>query len=372
MLADERRVAENVGTLVGRQDRPPVEPQGVAEHDAGGLAQRQTNEILAERLGKAHVHLVVHEPHRHFGDAGGPLLDLDAGEGVHVHLRQRLDVQLLLHLFPEQRLEDFDLKQAQLAVGDDEEVAAAARRIEEPQLAQPLVELPEHGLAAPGLLELRPQGVHEERVNDLEDIAFRGVMSAGLAALLGVHHALEERAENRGGDARPVEVGAGHQRVAHGAVEVGEAQPLFEQLAVDVREGGEQLVEVLLATLGQGVQHLEEAGQMQAEVGAIFGRLVLDVEREGLGLEEARILRKEAEEDPHQEALKVMPGVATFGQRVVQVAQDLHGLDIDRVFLAQAVLLVARDEGELVNVLVQFLQRELGLAVMAGLEQRQV
>ena len=105
------------------------------------------------------------------------------------------------------------------------------------------MELLEQGLAAAGFLELRPQGVHEERVDDLEDVAFGRIVPAGLAALFGIHHALEERAEYRRGNARPVEVRAGHQGIAHRAVEVGEAQPLLEEIAIDVGEGGEQFIE---------------------------------------------------------------------------------------------------------------------------------
>jgi hypothetical protein len=60
--------------------------------------------------------------------------------------------------------------------------------------------------------------------------------------------------------------------------------------------------------------------------------------------------------------------VAAIGQRVVEVAENLDGLDVDRVFLAQAVLLVARDEGEFVNVLVQVLERKLGFSELRAVK----
>ena len=163
-----------------------------------------------------------------------------------------------MYLIPEQRLEDFNFQQAQFAVGDDQEVAAAARRIEEAEGADFAVELPEQGLAAPGELEFLAQVVHEERVDNLEDVALGGVVPAGLAAFRGIHHALEERAEDGGRNGRPVELGTPQQCIAHSAVETGECQTLFEQLPVDVREGGEHVIEMRLSPLGRGVQHLEE------------------------------------------------------------------------------------------------------------------
>ena len=124
-------------------------------------------------------------------------------------------------------------------------------------------------LVAFGALELGPQVVEEQGADDLEDVALAGVVAADLPALLRLHDALEERAENGGRDARPVEARAGQQAVAHVAVEVGEAEVLGEELAVDVGEGGQSFVEVLLALLGRRVEHVEEPRQVQAEVGAV-------------------------------------------------------------------------------------------------------
>ena len=111
---------------------------------------------------------------------------------------------------------------------------------------------------------------------------------------------------------------------------------------------------------------------MQAQVRAVGGGAVLDVELEAVGLEKAGVVGEEAEKDAHEEALKVMARVAAGGQRVVEIAEDLNSSDVDGVFVTQAVLPVTGDEGKVVKVLVEILEQELVLVVMAGFEKRQV
>ena len=60
--------------------------------------------------------------------------------------------------------------------------------------------------------------------------------------------------------------------------------------------------------------------------------------------------------------------MVSFGQCVVKVAENFDGLNVDRVFFAGTVLFVTGDEGELLNVFVEFGQGKLGLAVVAGFE----
>ena len=54
-----------------------------------------------------------------------------------------------------------------------------------------------------------------------------------------------------------------------------------------------------------------------------------------------------------------MTRVATRFERVVQIAHDLHGLDVDWVFCLDAVLFVAGDKAEQMDVLVQLGERKL-------------
>lgn len=144
---------------------------------------------------------MVHEPHRHFGDSGRPLLDLNAVEEIHPQLGEREDVELLLHPFAcvaMKRPKHLDFKQTQFAVGDDEEISATAGGVEEFKSAQLFMKLPEHVLAVANLLELRAESVHEKRIDDLLNVSLRRVVTARLPALLGIHDALEERTKDGG------------------------------------------------------------------------------------------------------------------------------------------------------------------------------
>ena len=72
-----------------------------------------------------------------------------------------MDVQYL-GLAGIQQLEDFYFEQTQFAVGDDEEIAAAARRVQEAQCRDLFMESPELGFAPFGTLEFRAQVIEEE------------------------------------------------------------------------------------------------------------------------------------------------------------------------------------------------------------------
>ena len=66
-----------------------------------------------------------------------------------------------------------------------------------------------------------------------------------------------------------------------------------------------------------------------------------------------------------------MAGVAAGFQFIVELAENLGGLDVDGVLFLEGVLLVAGDEGEVVNVLVKLGQREFrGLVTPAGKERQ--
>lgn len=87
----------------------------------------------------------------------------------------------------------------------------------------------EGGAVAAGLLAFGAEVVEEEGADDLEDVGLGGVVRADLAAGAGFHDALEERAEDGGRDARPVEAGGFEQGFAHGGIEVGDGQRLGEE-----------------------------------------------------------------------------------------------------------------------------------------------
>ena len=113
-----------------------------------------------------------------------------------------------------------------------------------------------------------------------------------------------------------------------------------------------------MALFGRRIQHVEETREVQSEIGAVFGGAVQQVELEGFGLEDAGILSEKAKEDADQEAFELVAGVTARFQRVVQAAHDFDGLDVDRVLFFEFVLLVAGDECEVMNVLVEVGERK--------------
>jgi hypothetical protein len=69
----------------------------------------------------------------------------------------------------------FQFQQPQLAVGDDEDVAAAAGGVEEGERAQLLVEVEQFVAVVADFSELGPQRIQEQRLDELENVFFAGV-----------------------------------------------------------------------------------------------------------------------------------------------------------------------------------------------------
>ena len=315
-LPNERRIPEDVIQLLCIHDVVPIDPQRVVIDDRRRLLQRQPHHVLAELLGHAQVHLVVHQPHRHLRDLGGELLDLDAVELVHVQQHVVLHMGKHRLLGGELALEDFKLQQPQFAIGDDEEVAAAAGGVQELQGGQLAVQPGQLLLVLAGLVEFRLQLVEEQGADQLEDVLLAGVVRAKVAAGLGIHHRLEHRAEDRRADPAPVQRARLQQQVAHLRVERGQGQGFLEQLAVDVGKLRELFVQRLLAALGGRVQYLEHLPDPQAQVTSVHGGALGDEFVEGLAREDAGVVGEQAEQQPHQQQL----------QRMVDVAGGLEGV----------------------------------------------
>src|SRR3546814_5823022 len=98
----------------------------------------------------------------------------------------------------------------------------------------------------------------KQRADQFEDVLFAGVMGAGVAGRLGIHHRLEHRAENGRADPAPVEDGGVDQQRAHVRVERGQRQRLGKQAAVDVRE------------LGRSEEHTSELQSLMRISYAVF------------------------------------------------------------------------------------------------------
>ena len=157
---------------------------------------------------------------------------------------------------------------------------------------------------------------------------------------------------------------------AHLGIEVRDADGSVEQVAVHVREPRKVLVELRLPPVGRRVEHLEQAHQPRAEVGAIGGRALFDEVQEDVArLEDARVVGEQAEHDPHQEQLQVVTVVAGRLQRVVLPRDQLGRLDVDRVLIAERPALHADDEPELLQVLRQVGECEAGLLAFVPVEK---
>ena len=110
---------------------------------------------------------------------------------------------------------------------------------------------------------------------------------------------------------------------------------------------------------------------MRAQVGAVRLRAVLDVERGTPRARRCPCLRQKGKTERAPGTVQALAAVAAGLQGVVQIVHDSDGPQVDRVLVLEPVLLVARDEGELVDVAVQLGQRELD-AFDASREQRQL
>jgi hypothetical protein len=175
-----------------------------------------------------------------------------------------------------------------------------------------------------------------------------------------------------GGDARPIEVCGFEQGLAHGAVEGGKLETLGEECTVDVGEGLELFVEVALASGHLGIEGLEEFGEGTSQVVAIGMGAVFNVELEGLRLKDVGVLGEHAEEDAHEKAFEVVPGVAALFEGVMEGGHDGDGFDVELVGCFCGVDFVAGDEAEVADAVGKISERKLGPLDAPGAEEREV
>ena len=211
---DEGRVAQHIAALRGVQHLVPHDFQRIGVADRGRDLQRDARERRTEYRAQPHIHDVVHHPQCNLGDARRKFLDLDAVEAIDVQFRQRGDVELgaaagqPVHAADDAGMDfaqQFHFQGAELAIGDDQEIPATAGGIQEPQRRQPIVKSDQCRLP-PGVAarleagELGPQLIQEQRADHLQNVRLGGVVGTDGAALLSIHHALEQGAENRRAD----------------------------------------------------------------------------------------------------------------------------------------------------------------------------
>ena len=108
-----------------------------------------------------------------------------------------------------------------------------------------------------------------------------------------------------------------------------------------------------LDALDEGVQ------QARGEALALCGQL-LDQQADYAG-----VIREQAEQQPNQQDFKGVAIITSGLQAVVQLAHPFGGEDVNRVLFLERAGLVAGDEAEPANVLVQVLQVELDRSLVA-------
>ena len=76
------------------------------------------------------------------------------------------------------------------------------------------------------------------------------------------------------------------------------------------------------------------------------------------GLEDARVIGKEAEHEAHQKPLQVVPFIAGFLEGVMELAHHFRGRDVHRVLIAERAFLDAENKGEVLYVLGELAEPE--------------
>ena len=374
----KRRIPNHVIAQLRQQHRRPIGAQRIGAHDVGAAHQRQSVEVAAQYAAGAQVLLVVGEPQGHGGNLRGTGLDLNAMELVHI----ALDVAKLLHvqrgadravaaLNGLQSLYSVQLQAADLAVGDDQKITAAAGRVKAVDAAQPLQQLLQTLCTAAGAARRHQFGfepVQKQGADHPQDVGLAGVVRAQLAPLgafasdafvVVVNHGLKQGAKNGRADLRPVKVlGAMQQHAARSAVEVAARQLAVKHAAVDVGKAC-QLGGQVFGALGRGMaEHVKQVLQRTIEVASVLARVLAQVAAKAAGaLKNAGVFGKQAKQQAHQITLQVHAGVAAIAHGVVQLGNVARGVLVHGNLRLLRLRLVAG-------------QKQIGVQVLCEVRQR--
>ena len=140
----------------------------------------------------------------------------------------------------------------------------------------------------------------------------------------------------------------------------------LEQVAVDIGETRQVFVERRRALVLWRIEHLEQLREPRPEIGPVLaGARVDEVEEDVARLEHPGVVGEHAEDDAHKEAFQIVPLVPGIGESIVQPPDQLGGLDVRRVLVAERPALHAEDEAERLDMRGQVRQREgNGLALV--------
>ena len=166
-----------------------------------------------------------------------------------------------------------------------------------------------------GRLPFGLPGTADNRLDDEHDLVAVGVVRAQLRALAGVQPALEQRAQDRRVDLRPVE----RSRVAH-RLDLGPGQ----------RQGGvvveEPAVEPRHRLEADAAAHVHRAEQVAGQLGKVTGlaaRLLQHAREQVVG-QQAHVLGEHAEDQPVDEVRHGLRVVAAVPQRLRQRGEPLR------------------------------------------------
>lgn len=218
-------------------DVVPIHAEGIALDDIGIIADGKINKIGAKVGADLLIAEVLHEEHGDFGDLAGEVFDFDAIELVKTDAGM-VGVEIGLEVAVEE-LEDFEFELTQAVVGDDEEVATATGGIEKGEGGNFVEESFELGRGTGGAFEFGFELIEKEGPDDFENVFFGGVVSAKLAALLGVHDTLEHSTKDGRADESPIEIATIEKDSAHFCVEGDRGKGFTEKAAIYIAEAVE-------------------------------------------------------------------------------------------------------------------------------------
>lgn len=151
----------------------------------------------------------------------------------------------------------------------------------------------------PALLE----GSHEDGLDEEKDVFGGGVVGSDEGAAFGVEGALEEGAEDFGGDVGPVEV-------AGDFVEDAEVSGVELDDGAGVEEASVEVLDGVLAEDAVGLAHgFEESFELAEELAGEEAVVAADEVAEEMPGEKAYGVCEEAEEETHEEVRDLLPGV---------------------------------------------------------------
>ena len=222
-------------------------------------------------------------------------------------------------------LEELGLDAFELAVGEIEEVARAAGRVEDAVVLEPVVESVEiaDGLGALGCaFDQSFPRIGDGGLDDLEDVQLAGEVSAKGVALVLIHGMLEDRAEDLGADAGPVGVGGVFEALDLGHLQFN-SRGLGEESAVEVVDA---LVPPARDAPG-GVHRFEETAQQV--VGGFRRCALIEQAGEEVAFEQPDVLGEEGDEELEREPLCGLVFDAPRHEAVENEGEMVGGLTSD-------------------------------------------